>query len=209
MTDFDPDAPLTDKASYDAYVNWCADQFVEAMHGVDRIEAVPHGRTYRAATLLLVRAVAPLGLDDECDTDREQHLKNLARLSEVARDTERNKPHVGLRDWIVARGVVDCFRATGRFAGNNLDAAKCALASIILTEAHPLYDLGEVHAPDAWALVLYGYDRLVEITEQAGEDVLGPWDFTVMPDQAIIDRMHWQKVNNAAAQMGAPPFSPN
>jgi hypothetical protein len=57
--------------------------------------------------------------------------------------------------------------------------------------------------------VLYGYDRLVEITEQQGEEVLGPWDFTVMPDQSVIDRMHWQKVNNAAAQMGAPPFSPN
>lgn len=209
MTDFDPDAPLDDKASYDAYVNWCADQFVDCIHGVDRLDAVPHGRTYRAATLLLVRAVAPIGLDDDCDKDREQHLENLAKGARLARDTERGLPHVSIKDWLIGRSVLDCYAPTGRFAGNNLDAAKCALASIILTEAHPLVDLAEVHAPDAWALVLYGYDRLVEITEAESQEALGPWDFTVMPNSAVIDRMHWQKVNNAAAQMGAPPFSPN
>lgn len=209
MDDFDPDAPLDTKAQYDAYVQWCSVEFERTLEAVEDVDRVPHAVTARAARLLFPAACAPIALDDDCDVSREQHLENLARLWTVAYKTEREHDDVGVRDWLMARGVVDCYEASGGLANNLLDAAKCAIGSIILTAAHPLVDLGNVHAPDGWALVLYGYDRLRAIYEEKSAEEVGPWDFAVVPNQGFIDKMNWQKLNNAATQMGAPPLSPN
>lgn len=203
---FDPNAPLDDKAAHDAYVRWCAEQLSGLVEMIETRGDATHAATVGAAGWLWVASVAPMHLDQDCDRDREQHLTHLARMFTVARKTERAAEDVGLRDWLVARAVLDCYEGSSTWGDNLLDAARCAASSLILTEVHPLKDLGMVAAPDAWTLALRGYELLGDIDS---EEPLGPYDFAVLPNQAFIDKMNWQKVNNTARQLGVPPFSPN
>src|SRR5205807_832931 len=107
---------------------------------------------------------------------------NLMKGSTLARDIERQRETVGVRDLIVGRSVMDCWMPVGRFAGNLLNAAKCALSALILTEVHPLVDLWDVQAPDAWGLVLVGVEELQKISLDEGP--LEYDDYAVVPDKA-------------------------
>lgn len=204
--DFDPDADLDTQEQYDAYVRWCGDQFQRIVEDDSTLQT--YRTAIRAAAWLLVVAQAQIHLHDDIEDGRDMLLSQLSKSSQMARCYERQHGHVGLRDLIVGRSVLDCWEPSGQFAMNLLDAARHALSALILYEVQPLNDIFDELAPDMWSLILMGAESLTSISEYDG--VIDYDDYAVVPNQRVIAKMNWQKVNAIVSSLpGAPPISPN
>lgn len=201
MDDFDPNVDPTDQDAADAYVDWCATNY-------ERLSQGP-ARTYRSAVRcgawLLAVASAQLHLDDEIEHDRQELLEQLASYAMIARAIERQREHYVVERLIVLRASLDCWEPTGEWGGHLLDAAKCAIAALVLIELAPLVDLWELSCPDAWALLDAGTQSLAQIN-LANE--LSFADFAVRPAEMTIARYTWQRVNNMVRHV-SPPLSEN
>lgn len=195
MSDYDPNVELESQDDADAYVNWCAEQFVRL--------ATSGNRSYRTATRcsawLFVVAIAQLHLDEEVCENRDELLESLSAYVGTARLMERQQVRIPVERLIIMRGSLDCWEAVGEWAAHLLDAAKCALAARLLIDFHPLVDLWEVEAPDAWALLETGMRTLAEINLSDG---LTFGDYAVRPSEANVARYTWQRARNLTRNSG-------
>lgn len=204
MTPFDPNDPLDSQEQADAYINWCAENFLR-LHASGRYT---YRTGIRAAAWLHVVAVAQLHLDDDVTDDRETLLRQLTVHQNVARLIERQQEKLPIERLLVVRSTFDCWEPVGRYAAHLLNTARCALMAIIIIDLHPLIDLWEVQAPDVWALLDAGAVWLSQINEHASS--LEYDDYAVRPNDDVIAKMTWQQVNNLVRHAGLQaPLSPN
>ena len=195
MTDFDPNAEPSTQEEADAYVNWCAQNFMRA--------STNGSHTYRSALRcahwLLVVAIAQLHLDDDWERDREALLEQLAAYQRLARVIERQRDHVPVERLILLRSSLDCWESVGEWSASLLHAGKNAVSALLLIEMYPLVDLWELPAPDAWALLDEGCQVLADINLADGLDFA---DYAIRPDDMVIARYTWQRANNIARHVG-------
>lgn len=200
---FDPnDEPETEEQA-DAYINWCADNFMRLSQGAARTNRT----AVRCAHWLLVVSVAQLHLDDEVQgDDREALMEQLAMYQQLARALERQRQHFAIERLIALRSSLDCWRPTGDWAGHLLAAAKCAVGALMLIELHLLIDLWELECPDVWAQIQSGGDYLGAINIA---DDLSFADFAVTRDEGVTSKFTWQRANNIVRHVGMGPLSAN
>src|ERR1700746_1733878 len=100
---FDPNDELDTNEKADAYVNWCAENFMRLRGGK---------RTYRTAVRcahwLFVVASAQLHLADDV-ANRDAMLEQLAMYQQLGRALERQRDHVPLERLILLRSSLDCW----------------------------------------------------------------------------------------------------
>lgn len=202
MTDFDPNDALDTQEQADAYISWCAENFMRLSQG----EARTYRTAVRCAAWLLVVAVAPFHLSDDVERDRDALLEQLSNYSKLARAIERQEIKVPVEQLIVMRSSLDCWESVGTWAGHLLDAAKHALVTLTLIDFYPLIDLWDLAAPEAWTLLDAGSDYLAAINTAFDLDYA---DYAVQPSEMVIAKYTWQRVNNLHRHMGAQPPSPN
>lgn len=208
MINFDPEDDLDTQEQADAYVNWCAEQFVRVSQG----GRYTYRTAVRASAWLFVVSTAQLHLDDEVEDNRYDMLNQLTVNQQIARMVERQRQKLSVERLIVMRGGLDCWEPVGRFAGSLLRAAKCALGARILIEMHPLVDLWSVECPDVWALLNSGAWELAAINrylENVGDGQLEVEDYAVRANEDVAAKFTWQKLHNWTRHHGIPPFSAN
>lgn len=203
MDTFDPNIEPDSQEQMDAYLTWCADNFMR----LSQSERRTYRTAIRCAAWLLIAATAQLHLDDEVEHDREPLLHQLAAYQQLARAIERQRQHADLTALMTLRASLDCWEPIGACASFLLDAAKAAVAAMLLIEAHPLVDLWDLSAPDAWALIEDGRESLAMINDYA-EDLTYS-HYAVRRDDQVTAKFTWQRVNNMHRHLGAPPASPN
>lgn len=194
MTDFDPNDDLDTQDQADAYINWSAENFMRLSQGPKRT----YRTAVRCAAWLFVVASAQLHLDDEVE-NKEALLEQLSMYQAIGRTIERQRQHFTIERLIVLRSSLDCWDATGGWAGNLLAAAKCAVAAMILIELHPLVDLWELECPDVWAQLEAGAAYLANINDC--ED-LSFSDFAIKPDENVTSRFTWQRAEGIVRRAG-------
>lgn len=199
MSGFDPNVEPDTQEQADTYARWCADNFLRVLL------KEPHTfRTaVRASSWLLVCAAAQFHLDDDYEPNREALLRQLASYSHIARALERQRQHFVIERLIILRSSLDCWEPAGRFAEQLLVAAKSAVTAMILIEVYPLVDLWDVECHDVWALLDFGYVNLGLIEPESVADL------AVRPDDDVIAKFTWQKLNNLTRHLGGPPMRPN
>lgn len=208
MSDFDPADELDTQAQADAYVNWCAEQFIRISTG----GVYTYRTATRASAWLFVVSTAQLHLDDEVEHNREDMLHQLTANQHVARMMERQRQKLPVERLIIMRGALDCWEPVGRFSNSLLTAAKCALAARILIEMHPLVDLWSVQCLDVWTLLGCGQYQLQAINaalEFGGEGQLEVEDYAVRANEDVAAKFTWQQLHNWSRHHGIPPFSAN
>lgn len=202
MTDFDPNHEPKTQEQADAYVGWCADNFMRLSQG--------ERRTYRTgvrcAHWLLVVSCALLHLDEDTEEDREALLEQLGMYSKLARALERQSHKLPIERLIMLRSSLDCWEPVGDYAVNLLDAAKYATSALMLIDLHPLVDLWELEAPDVWELLASAATELAVINTA---DDLSYADYAVRRHESVVAKFTWQRVNNISRRVNAPPISPN
>lgn len=196
---FNPQQPIRTEEDKWAYAAWCHDRLRVSIDNDETIRS--YRNAFDAAAKLWVTAAVPLCLHPD---EPKVHRANLAGLWLRARCVERMHTHVKVSDVMVARAVVDCFKPVGRWAPWLVEAAKCAIAAVILIHTTVLSEPWELDAPDVWALVLYGDTMLATIPGDTSHE-----EFTVRVDQSVVDKMMLQNVNQLSRSIGAPPISPN
>lgn len=208
MSGFDPEDELDTQAQADAYVNWCAEQFVR----VASARTFTYRTAIRASAWLFVVATAQLHLDDEVEDNRDEMVHQLLVNTQVARLMERQRQKLPIERLVVMRGGLDCWQPVGRFAGSLLRAAKCALAARILIEMHPLVDLWSVECTDVWVLLKAGGGELAAINtwlDHMSDGQLEVEDYAVKASADIAAKFTWQKLMNLSRGQGIPPPSMN
>lgn len=203
MTDFDPNDELDTQEQADAYVVWCAEQFMRLLESPKRT----YRTGIRCAQWLFVISSAQLHLDEDVTENVGAMLEQLGMYSKLGRALERQRQHYPIERLIVLRSSLDCWEPVGEWSSNLLFAAKCAVSAMTLVGLHPLIDLWELRCPDVWALLDGGANALAAIND--GKGPLTFADYAVRPNEATIAKFTWQKVNNLTRQMGMPPLSPN
>lgn len=201
FADFDPNDALDTQEQADRYLNWCAENFMRLWNGAKR----DYRTASRAAHWLFVIAVAQLHVAEDAD-DHDSLLDQLVKYQQLARALERQSEHFNLERLIATRASLDCWETVGQWAGNLLLAARCAVSSLILIEAHPLIDLWEVEAHDVWGSLDVGCNALTAVN-LASE--LTFEDFAVRRDDDITAKFTWQKANNIVRHVGMGPLSAN
>ena len=195
MSDFDPNVEPSTQDEADAYINWCAENFMRL--------SSDGARTYRSALRcahwLLVVAIAQLHLDDGVERDRDALLEQLAAYQRLARVIERQRDHVPAERLILLRSSLDCWEGVGEWSVALLNAAKSAVSALLLIECYPLVDLWSLDAPDAWVLLDDGCQQLADINvaEELSFD-----DYAIRPDEMVIAKYTWQRANNIARHVG-------
>lgn len=203
MTDYNPNDEPDTQEKADAYINWCAENFVN-LSGA--LEPRTFRKAIRCAAWLLVVAVAQLHLDDDVETDREELLEQLGLYQRLARAIERQQHHFPIERLIVTRSTIDCWEPVGMYADCLLEAAKDAVSALMLIETHPLIDLWDLECPDVWALLDEGAGRLAVINEAKN---LSYADYAVRRNESVVAKFTWQRANNLSRGMGGYPLSPN
>jgi hypothetical protein len=203
MTDFDPNHDPENGDEADAYVGWCADQFTRLSDDSTRTFRT----AVRCAHWLLVVSLAQLRLDEMQEVDEFALMEQLGHYNSLARAIERQRNHYPIERLIVMRSTLDCWEPVGCFADNVLTAAKCAVSALMLIELHPLVDLWELPAEDAWALLIEGREQLAIINGYNG--ILEVTDMSVKRDENVTAKFTWQRANNISRRVGAPPPSAN
>lgn len=203
MADFDPNVEPDTNEQADAYVNWCAENFMRLSQGAKR--------TYRTATRcsawLFIVASAQLHLDESVTKDRDELLEQLAMYQRLGRAIERQRVRLRVESFILARGSLDCWEPVGAWAEGLLIAAKSAVAARILIETYPLVELWDVRCDDVWSLLETGREALARINEA---DELDFADYAVRPDEMVLARYTWQRANNIIRGAGLDSdVSPN
>ena len=196
MADFDPNHELDTQEQADAYLVWCAENFLRLSNSPAR----SYRTGIRCAHWLFILATAQMHLDDLHTSNREALLEQLSQYQLLGRALERQRQRFPIEQLIVLRASLDCWEPTGRCAANLLDAAKMAVAAMILTEAHPLIDLWDLHAPDVWALLGKGRILLAMINDLPGE--LEFEDFAVRPGESVTAKFTWQKLHHMVRHAG-------
>jgi hypothetical protein len=202
VTDFDPNVEPQTHEQADAYLNWCAENFVR----LSMSEPRTYRNAIRCAAWLLVVATAQFHLDEDVEQDREALLEQIALYSRLARAIERQRDHIPIERLIVSRSTMDCWEPVGAYADHLLCAAKDALAALMLIETHPLLNLWDVECPDVWALLDHGADVLACINDA---DELTYADYAIRRNDAVVAQFTWQRANNLSRGMGGYPLSPN
>jgi hypothetical protein len=202
MTDFDPNVEPETQEQADAYINWCAENFVR----LSRSKPRTYRKALRCAAWLFVVAVAQLHLDDDVEQDRDALLEQIALYSRLARNIERQRDHVPIERLIVSRATMDCWEPVGEYADCLLLAAKAALSALMLIEMYPLVNLWDMECADVWALLDDGADTLATIN---AADELSFDDYAVRRDDGVVAQFTWQRANNLSRGMGGYPLSPN
>lgn len=205
MSEFDPNVePETDE-QYDAYVEWCAHNFMLLSEGIKRT----FREALRCAHWLLVVAVYQMTLaEDSQDADALRH--QIDRYQALARALERQVERFPVEQLIVLRSSLDCWEPVGQWASNVLAAAKCAVSALILIDVHPLVDLWDLEACDVWAMLEAGRDNLAAIEVWKGDGVLVDLaDFAVRKDDLVTAKFTWQRANNIARHVGMQKLSGN
>ncbi len=203
MSDFNPnDEPETQEQA-DAYVNWCAANFMRLSRSTVRT----YRTAVRCAEWLFVVASAQLHLDDEFTDHREELLEQLVNYQLLGRAIERQRQHFPVERLIVLRASLDCWEPVGEWAINLLTASKCAIGALILFELYPLIDLYEMNCEEVWALLDGGALALARIGD--GEGPLSFQDYAVRPNELVTARYTWQRANNIVRHVGSGPLSPN
>jgi hypothetical protein len=200
--DFDPNHEPVTSDEADAYVGWCAENFMRLSEGAHRT----YRTAVRCASWVLVVSCASLHLDDDQEQDREALLEQLAMYSGLARAIERQREHYPIERLIVMRSTLDCWSPCGLYADNLLGAAKAAISALMLIELHPLVDLWNLEAPDVWALLVEAREALAIINEA---DELDFQDFAVRRDDHVTGLFTWQRANNLSRGMGGGKLSQN
>lgn len=195
MTDFDPNVEPSTQDEADAYVNWCAENFVRLAGS----GPWTYRTALRCAHWLLVAALAQLHLDDRVQENRDALLEQLAGYQRLARVIERQRDRAPAERLIILRSSLDCWRPIGEWSAALLNAGRNAVSTLLLIELYPLVDLWELAAPDAWALLDDGRDQLARINRAPS---LSFPDFAVRPDDMVIARYTWQRANNIARHVG-------
>ncbi len=189
LGDFDPNVDPETQEQADAYLAWCADQFMRASQS--------HARTYRTAdrcsSWLFVAAVTQLQLDDEVITNREELLDNLQLFQHLGRAIERQRIRPKIERFILLRGALDCWEPVGAYANHLLIAAKSAVAARLLILTYPLVELWDLRCDDVWSLLEAGREALAPINEA---DALELADYAVKPDEQVMAKYTWQRANN-------------
>lgn len=203
MTDFDPNVEPETQEQADAYINWCANNFMRLSQGAKR--------TYRTATRcsawLFIVASAQLHLAEEVEVNREELLEQLVMYQRLGRAVERQRQRLAIESFILLRGSLDCWEPIGVWSEQLLLAAKCAISSRILIETYPLVELWDVSSPDVWALLETGREALAVINEA---DELSFADYAVRPDDMVMAKYTWQRANNIIRGAGLrSDVSPN
>lgn len=202
VTEFDPNDDPETQEQADAYINWCAENFM-------RLARAPN-RTYRSAircaAWLFVVASAQLHLDEDVTANRDELLEQLAKYQALGRAIERQQVRFPVEQTIVLRASLDCWEPVGEWARCLLTAAKNAVAARLLIELHPLVDLWELQAPDVWSLLDDGTMQLASINAAEELDFA---DYAIRPNEAVVAKWTWQRVNNIARHAGSEPMSPN
>lgn len=196
MTDFDPNDDLDTQEAADAYVNWCAEQFMRVWASGNRT----YRSAWRSSAWLLVVACAQLHLDDDVEQDREALLEQLSKYQALARAIERQQISFPTEQFVVMRSSLDCWEATGCFAEPLLIAARCAISARVLIDLYPLADLWELDCEDVWTLLDNGRDRLAAISDSYSE--LQFADMAVCRNEPVVAKYTWQKVNNITRGAG-------
>lgn len=196
MQDFDPNDPLDTQEQADAYVNWCAEQFVRVHGGEKRTYRV----AWRASAWLLVVSCAQLHLHDEHEENRDALLEQLSKYQSLARAFERQSQRLPTEQLVLMRGSLDCWEPVGCFAGALLGAARCAIAARVLMDLYPLADLWEVRCDDVWALLDVGHAYLAAINQSYSE--LEFEDLAIRPNEETIAKYTWQRANNITRKAG-------
>lgn len=202
MTDFDPNVEPETQAQADAYLNWCAENFVRLSRTAPRT----YRKAVRCAAWLLVVAVAQLHLDDDVEQDRDALLEQIALYSQLARAIERQRDHIPIERLIVCRSTMDCWEPVGNYADRLLCAAKNALSALMLIETYPLVNLWSMECPDVWALLDDGANALAAINEA---DDLYFDDYAIRRNDEVVAQFTWQRANNISRKTGGYPLSPN
>lgn len=189
MTDFDPNTEPHTNEQADAYINWCAENFMRLSQGTKR--------TYRTATRcsawLFIVASAQLHLDESVTDNRDDLLEQLAMYQRLGRAVERQRVRLAIENLILTRGSLDCWEPVGVWAESLLIATKSAIAARILIETYPLVELWDMRCDDVWSLLETGREALAQINEA---DELDFADYAVKPDEMVVARYTWQRANN-------------
>lgn len=203
MTAFDPNVDPETQEQADAYINWCADNFMRLSQGT--------ARTYRTATRcsawLFVVATAQLHLDEAVTENREELLENLALYQALGRAVERQRILPQIERFILLRGSLDCWEPVGAWASSLLIAAKNAIAARMLIHLYPLVELWDLPCDDVWSLLESGREALAVINEAATLDFA---DYAVRPDEMVTAKYTWQRAHNIIRGAGLQSdVSPN
>lgn len=204
MTDFDPNAEIDSNEAADAYVTWCAENFMRLSEGAPRT----YRTAIRCAQWLLVCSTAQLHVDEEIESEEEEAALNQQILMyfQLARTLERQRDRIPSERLIVLRSSLDCWEPVGAWAENLLTAAKCAASALLLIDVHPLVELWDVSCPDVWELLSAGRDQLAIINDAPSLDFQ---DFAVRRNEMVTAKFTWQRANNIVRHVGLPPLSPN
>jgi hypothetical protein len=203
MPDFDPNLDPQTQEEADAYVDWCATNFIRLTSSPDRT----YRTALRCAAWLFVVAAAPLHLDDAIEQDRDALMTQLAAYSLIARAIERQRERFAVERLIITRSSLDCWEPAGEWAGHLLTAAKCAIGALVLIELHPLIELWELECPEVWALLDASSQLLAQINIAVEEPSFA--DFAVRRNELTIARFTWQRANNLVRHLGIVRLSEN
>jgi hypothetical protein len=200
MNAFDPENELKTQADADAYVGWCADQFLRVANG----GTYTYRTAIRASAWLFVCATAQLHLDDEVEEQRDELQQQLAITQKLARQMERQHVKMQIERLVIMRSSLDCWEPVGRFASVLLDGARMGISARLLIELHPLVDLWALECPDVWAL-LHQAESALEVIEAP----LELEDYAVRPNADVVAKFTWQHLFAWARHKGIPPLSAN
>jgi hypothetical protein len=203
MSSFDPNTEPETQDQMDAYVNWCATNFMRLSQGTSRT----YRTGVRCAHWLLVVSCAQLHLDDDQEDDREALLHQIAMYSRLARSIERQRDRYPVERLIQLRASLDCWEPVGLYGANLLTAARMAVSALTLIDLHPLVDLWDLGGEDVWSLIEEGANALAIIND--GADNLTFDDYAIRRDESVVAKFTWQRVNSIHRHMGAGPVSPN
>lgn len=195
MPEFNPNDDLDSQEKADAYINWCADQFMRLSQGPRRT----YRTAVRCAAWLFVVASAQLHLDEAVTEDREALLEQLGKYQQLGRAIERQVQHFPVEQWLVLRSSLDCWQPVGVWAPSLLIAARCAVGARILIETYPMVDLWDLGCEDVWTLLEGGREALAAIN---GADELDFADYAVRPNEFVIGQFTWQRAHNLVRGAG-------
>jgi hypothetical protein len=203
VTDFDPNVEPESQEQADAYINWCAENFMRLSQG--------DVRTYRTATRcapwLFIVASAQLHLDESVTDNREELLEQLALYQKLGRAMERQRVRLAIENFILLRGSLDCWEPVGVWSESLLIAAKGAISARLLIDAYPLVELWDVRCDDVWSLLEAGREALARINDA---DELSFADYAVRPDEMVMAKYTWQRAHNIIRGAGLhSDVSPN
>lgn len=201
MSEFDPNVEPETQEQADAYVIWAAENFLRLSQGPQTYRTA-----VRCAHWLLLVSVASFHLDESVEDNREALLEQLAMYVKLARVIERQRDRLPVERLILLRSSLDCWEPVGTYGEELLAAARMAVAALMLIDLHPLVDLWDVACPDVWALLDEGAAQLSAINDAEGLE----WtDYSLRPNEMVIAKFTWMRVNNLSRRVGGGPLSAN